>query len=241
MLRCVCRSGVALAVMLALARGAVEAASPLAAIYGDVESECFSAEPPGYGTALIGTLVRPGCAFTRVARSNRSAGYGWLTTVGYSTLYSLTALQLAAKDWEIRAPAVLPIPEDRYYWYQTGFTVPVGVAGVGANALTCYGLSRAWGSDVTLFELWGPVSLAAAVPTLVTMWIPETFVLPMFAQDSLWPQEVDLGRIAAGAAWSVCLNVVAVRAATRLNWWQSACIGVAGGAVMGTIMGVCYR
>ena len=211
-------------------------------VYGEPpRPSCFTEQPPGFGEALVGTVTRPECIFTRLADSDRNAGYGWLTTLGYGSLYSLTALQLAARKWEIRTPAILPIPEDRYYWYQAGFTVPVGVAGVGANALTCYGLSRAWGSDVTLAELWGPVSLAAAVPTFVTMWIPETLILPIFPQDSLWPKEVDLGRIAVGAAWSVALNVVAVKAAARLNWWQSACVGVAGGAVMGGLMAVCYR
>ena len=195
----------------------------------------------GIFSIASGSIFAPYSTFKQLSASEKSSHYGWLFTTGYSTLYSVTALILAARGWEPVVEPTLPIPQKDYYWYQAGFTIPVGVAGVGLNSLTVYGLSHAFGSDVTMAELWGPISVASVVPTFITMWIPETLIIPWREPGNTLPAEIDITRIIVGGVWSTVLNVVAVKASTDLAWRKSTLIGVTSASVMATLMAVTYR
>lgn len=195
----------------------------------------------GVFSITSGSIFSPYSTFKQLSVSEKSSHSGWLFTTGYSTLYSVTALILAARGWEPVVDPTLPIPKKDYYWYQAGFTIPVGVAGVGLNSLTAYGLSHAFGSDVTMAELWGPISVASVVPTFITMWVPETLIIPWREPSNTLPAQIDITRIIVGGVWSTALNIVAIKAATDLKWWQSSLIGVTSASVMATLMAVTYR
>jgi hypothetical protein len=209
--------------------------------FAEVSDNDSTTKDIGLLKIAIGSIVSPYSTFKQLSTSGKSSKIGWEFTVGYSTLYTGTAVLLAVRDWEPVVEPTLPISRENYYWYQSAFTIPVGIAGVGINTLTAYGLSHAFGSDVTIGELWGPISVASIVPTFITMWIPETLIMPWREPGNTLPEKVDVARIALGSLWSVGLNIVAIKATTNLNWWKSSLIGVISASIMGTLMAVTYR
>lgn len=178
------------------------------------------------------------------AAVSRDPVAGWWVAISYSLAYAGTAGLLAGRGFRPVLEPLLRIPEDRYYAWQTLFTVPVGagamVLGWGTLAL----LSRVFGWDGDIWSLWAPFALAMVAPTAVTMWVPETLGAPFAPPGdrmALWPEAVDAWRQLLGFVWCVVVAIVAVDAVTALAWWQSAIVGFAGSAVTGITMPLVLR
>jgi hypothetical protein len=168
--------------------------------------------------------------------------YGWITTLGFAILYTLTAMILAARSFLPLTPPGLPIPAESYYFYQIFFTIPVGVVGVGLSYLVAIAGLNLFSIHPRTQNLWGPISIAAVLPSFFMMWVPETLIAILFDPAHEWPYVMfDIIRIAAGTAWTILLTIIAIKAANQVKWWQCVLIGILSSGIMGIIMGICYR
>jgi hypothetical protein len=184
-----------------------------------------------------GTLLLPGRTFELLKASPSAGSYGWILAIGYSTLYAQTALILGLRNARPALKPFLPIPEERYYLAQSGFTVPVGTAAMGIGFGVSFGLSRAMGSDVEPGPLWAAFNAAMVLPTVITMWLPET-IGGLFAKTptGFMPPWLDNWRQIVGLGWIVAVNCIASSVVAGLPWWQSIIVGTLSTAATGGVM-----
>jgi hypothetical protein len=195
-----------------------------------------------YFQTLIKSIYSPLKAFQDLLYSDHSVLYGWITTLGFAILYTMTTMILAARSFLPLTPPGLPIPAEQYYFYQVFFTIPVGVVGVGLSYLVARGGLNLFSINPGTQQLWGPISIASVLPSFFTMWVPETFIAILFNPANEWTHiTFDITRIAAGTVWTIILTVIAIKVTHQAKWWQCAIIGIVSSGIMGTLMGICYR
>jgi len=188
---------------------------------------------------FFGSIIKPYSTFERILISDNRIRIGWIYTIGFAFLYSITAGLLAINHWEPspQFPPFLPIPTKDYYFYQIFFTIPVGVVSVGINNYLSYGLSHLFGSDVKSKDLWGPISVASTVPYFFFTWLPETFYHPWQEPGTiLFTPQIEISRQIIAGLWCVGLNIIAITAITKLKWWKSSMIGIISTAALGIFM-----
>jgi hypothetical protein len=136
----------------------------------------------------------------------------------------------------------LPISSQKYYLYQSFFTIPVGILGVGISTYISLGLSRLFGSAVKVKNLWGPIAVASTVPYFIFTWIPETFYHPWQEPGTiLFSPIVEAFRQIIAGTWCAVLTIVAIQKSSGIHWWKSILVGLLATLAMGTFMLIFYR
>lgn len=195
----------------------------------------------GFGTVFGKSIFQPYSLFRDLVKSEKNHFYGWVYCLGFSAMYSLTALLLYLRGWQPVVQPALNFPVDKYYLYQTFFTIPVAIFALGLGTVLAYWFSHLFGSEAKLLEFWGPICVAAVIPSLFTMWIPETFFIP-FLEPGIPPAApYDIIRILAGSSWSAILIVIAVKHASGINWFNSIITGIIAAGWIGSIMAYFFR
>lgn len=195
----------------------------------------------GLGTVFGKGIFQPYSLFRDLAEASSAKMYGWIFSLGFSFLYSLTALLLYIQGWHPVVPPTINLPVEKYYLYQTFFTIPVALLALGFGTGIAYWFSRIIGSEARFYDYWGPVTIAAVIPSFITMWIPETFFIPFLPPQHPPDPPYDIVRILAGSTWTIVLEIVAVRQTTRLNWFSSSVIGLITAIGIASIMGYFFR
>jgi uncharacterized membrane protein len=174
-------------------------------------------------------IVKPAKTFGRF-QSNRSKLQIslWIVLL-FSFMYAITAYILyrvgilpAIEPW-------MPIAEERYYLYQTFWTIPWGlvtavmISGV-AHVMAVIGRRC---TEQYVFEDALLVNTTAwVIPSFVFMWVPETLVVTIVG-DIPWPDWVEILRLAVfPVIWQVVLVVVGMRQTHHVGWVRGILIGV---------------
>jgi hypothetical protein len=195
-----------------------------------------------YFQTVIKSIYSPLKTFRELSYSNKSIKYGWISTIGFAVMYTATAIILAATGWLPFTEPILPISPERYYFFQSFFTIPVGILGVGLSYLIAIGLLRLFSIKIKTQKLWGPISIASVLPSFFFMWAFETFVVALLYSPNSWSYlTFDLFRILIGTIWTVILTIIAIKSVENTKWWQCIIIGTISSGIMGTLMGICYR
>lgn len=188
----------------------------------------------GLGRAFLGSIIRPRTTFARLA-GERRLDLALTMTLVYGLLYTGTAVVLALNRRRPVVPPVLPIPEDRYYAWQTLFTLPVVAAGWGILSATSWLTLRATGRTVDLRTCAIVLGFGAQVPWVVGMWVPETVVAAFFPQYWGAPEgsPAVVGWFGswylwAVTAWALALSTTALRSGTDAGWLRSSVAATAG-------------
>lgn len=66
---------------------------------------------------LITSIYSPFNTFKELSYSKNSIKYGWIATIGFAVMYTITAIILTAKGWLPVAKPSLPIHADKYYFF----------------------------------------------------------------------------------------------------------------------------
>ena len=124
-------------------------------------------------------VCSPRTAITELASNPRAAFVGFKHIFILAVLYELAFVLWALGDATVTMPAFLKIPEDRYYFYELIFAIPVffivWIVAVG----TAYLLSRALGGNGSYDTILGGFGIAALVSAYFTL-------IPDFIQGVLW-------------------------------------------------------
>ena len=70
-----------------------------------------------YFQTLIKSIYSPLKTFQELSYSDKSIRYGWISTIGFAVMYTVTAIILAAKGCLPIAEPGLPISAEKYYLY----------------------------------------------------------------------------------------------------------------------------
>jgi hypothetical protein len=145
----------------------------------------------------------------------------------FSFLYTVTALLLYLGG---ALPAIdpwMPIPTERYYLYQTLWTIPWGFA----TAILMAGIAHVMAvlgreGGGTFEDALMMVTIAWVIPSFVLMWLPETFLAPFFS-GLPWPEWVEVVRLSILAPiWQVALTVLGARITYRTGWVRAVSIAL---------------
>lgn len=194
-----------------------------------------------FGTVFGKSIFQPYALFRDLAKSEKNFFYGWIYCLGFSFLYSLTALLLYLRGWVPVVQPSLNFPLDNYYLYQTFFTIPVAIFALGLGTVLAFWFSHLFGSEAKLIEFWGPVCVASVIPSLFTMWIPETFFIPFLEPQKPPLPPYDIVRILAGSVWTIILVIIAIKHTSRMNWLNSVITGIITAGCIGSIMAYFFR
>jgi hypothetical protein len=195
----------------------------------------------GFGTVFGKGIFQPYSLFRDMTESSNARIYGWIYCLGFSFLYSLTTLLLYLRGWSPVVQPAINLPVEKYYLYQTFFTIPVALLALGFGTWLAYWFSRITGSETHFYDYWGPVCIAAVIPSLITMWIPETFFIPFLQPQHPPAPPYDIIRVTIGAVWTILLAILAVRQTSRLNWFSSSVIGLITACSIASVMGYFFR
>jgi hypothetical protein len=178
---------------------------------------------------LIEAIVRPGTVFDVFrARSDRLQISLWLLFF-FSLLYSFTALLLYLTGILPVIEPWIPVSIDKYYLYQTFWTIPWGLATAMMLAGSTHVLAvigRRNRSDFNFEDALIVTCIAWVVPSFVLMWLPETLIVPLFGTVP-WPAWVDLLRLSILAPiWYIILVIIGVRKLYGTGWLRSIITGL---------------
>ena len=147
----------------------------------------------------------------------------------FGIFYSITALILYfVKVLPVIEPW-LPISTEKYYLYQTFWTVPWGLATaimLAGIAHVMATLARDNAPSFTFEDALVVNSIAWVIPSFILMWLPETFIVPFFGRVP-WPGWIDLLRLSLLAPiWQVVLVTVGMRKTHKVTWIRGILIGL---------------
>jgi len=194
-----------------------------------------------FGTVFGKGIFQPYSLFRDLTGSANSRILGWIYCLGFSFLYSLTSLLLYLRGWSPVVSPAINLPVEKYYLYQTFFTIPVALLALGFGTWISYWFARITGSGTGLYDYWGPICIAAVIPSFITMWIPETFFIPFLQPQHPPEPPYDFIRVTIGAVWTIILSILAVRRTSRLNWFSSSVIGLISAIAIASVMGYFFR
>jgi len=125
-------------------------------------------------------LVRsPRIAMTELASNPRAAFVGLKHIFILAVLYELAFVLWAFGDATVTMPAFLKIPEDRYYYYELIFAIPVFLIVWLLAGGIAYVLSKALGGSGAYDTILGGFGIAGLISAYFTL-------IPDFIQGALW-------------------------------------------------------
>jgi hypothetical protein len=191
-----------------------------------------------YLKVLLKSILTPGKTFKKLAHSNNSIPYGWLTVTIFALLYTLTVYSFHIKELVPLLDYFLPVKKHEYYFYQSFVTFPVTIIGVIINYQVIKGLLKRYIISYNYKRLWGPVTIASVLPAFFILWFIETILIVSLGWNHF---TFDVIRITVGIAWTIFLNVKAVQVVEGIKKNQSIGIGFFSSLMMFLWWGLFFR
>lgn len=124
-------------------------------------------------------VCSPRAAITELASNPRAAFVGFKHILILAVLYEFVFVLWALGDATVTMPAFLKIPEDRYYFYELIFAIPVFFIVWIVAGGTAYLLSKAIGGNGSHDTMLGGFGIAALISAYFAL-------IPDFIQGALW-------------------------------------------------------
>lgn len=191
-----------------------------------------------YLKVLIRSFFSPSNIFKKLASSNNSIQYGWLTVIVFALLYTLTVYSFHVKELVPLLDYFLPVKRHEYYFYQSFITFPVTIIGVMINYQVIKNLLKRYIISYNYKKLWGPVAIASILPAFFILWFIETILIVTLGWNHF---TFDIIRITFGIGWTIFLTAKAVQVVEGINKNQSIGIGFFSSLMMFLWWGLFFR
>jgi hypothetical protein len=150
--------------------------------------------------------------------------FWWVILFGFS--YSVTVFIWYILGQTPTTPPLLSISHEKWYLFQTFITIPVGLAVALTYSGLAYIFCKAIGGKGTFDATFASQASTLHVPCVIFMWIPETFLLPIFYAMGIhsvpWPQWIEILRIfIIPFPWIFFMSTVALSKIHKISWWKS--------------------
>lgn len=211
----------------------------------NAEAVEISANRMGVFEAGRRTVLSPVRIHQKMATASNAAAIGWIYTIGFAALYSITALVLGLRGFKPYEKPLLPIPASDYYFAQCGFTLPVSIVTMGIGFGLAYGVFILLHANVCPANLWGSYSVAVVVPSFVFYWVPEMIHATFGSPGSIIISDAfNFYRAAVVAP----LFIVGYTSAAfvgccepDLSWWKAILAALLSTSVTGISMALVFR
>lgn len=191
-----------------------------------------------YLKVLFKSIFSPSKTFKKLAHSNNSILYGWLTVIIFAVLYTLTVYSFHVKELIPLLDYFLPVKRHQYYYYQSFITFPVTIIGVIINYQVIKSLLKKYIISCNYKKLWGPVAIASILPSFFILWFIETILIVTLGWNHF---TFDIIRITFGIGWTIFLTVKSVQIVDGIKKNQSIGIGFLSSLMMLLWWGLFFR
>lgn len=180
------------------------------------------------------TTTQPRTTIRQLIQSHDKLRTMVLSVFWFSFLYSITAFIFHLGG---RPPAMepwMPIPSDKYYFFQTFFTIPWGLCTwiLMSGVAHLMGLVIKKDPDKYRFEnALIVIGLAWIIPSFYLMWIPETIlgIVPILlpVEQIEIPMIVETFRLMIiPPLWQTTLTAIGLRETHNVSWFWGITIGI---------------
>ena len=175
-----------------------------------------------------GIVIHPQQTIRRVIIEEQKVAYGLAAVLLLSILYSIAVLISWAKGG---APSgyepFLRIPAESYYFWQTFFTVPVGLIGWIFFAGSAQLLSKILGGQGSFEENLAVLGFPYVL-MLPFSWLPEFIgiFLPHPWGTSIYSGAVTAIRVGISVIWFAAVSIVAIKQAQRLSTSRASLVAI---------------
>ncbi|MBN2378368.1 hypothetical protein JXM67_01000 [candidate division WOR-3 bacterium] len=179
-------------------------------------------------------IAKPSEAAEDLLYEKNKAWIGFWSVLVFSFLYSITALILWLTGFKPAFQAILPIPDQSYYLWQTFYTVPWGIACWFLVAVIVHLWNRIFYRKRKYSDILGHIGQAIVIPWFIFALIPETFVAPFLGPWGFppWPDWLEVIRLTVPAVWMGALFFIAVHKVYEAKWLRALTSAILGTAVL---------
>jgi hypothetical protein len=174
-------------------------------------------------------IVNPGKTFNALKSNFDRLSISLWILFFFSLMYAVTSLILYSVKIEPAIEPWLPVSKDRYYLYQTFWTIPWGLATAILMAGVAHIIAVLGRKASVVFkfeEALAVNAIAWIVPSFVLMWLPETLIVP-FYRGVPWPTWFEILRLSVLAPiWQIVLTAMGMRYLYLVGWFRGIIIGV---------------
>ncbi len=177
-------------------------------------------------------LIHPHRRLEELLEDKHHLAYSASMILAIGVLYTITVAVGYRNGFGAAVTPWLNIPASEYYFWEQFFVIPVFFLGVIVFAGTARLLAARLGGSGT-FELdISLYSAALVLPTLLTMWLPETLLIVFFPDARLTPLGgfavippwLDAVRQIGGALWTMIIAGMGLCRAEQLGWLKAVLI-----------------
>lgn len=188
---------------------------------------------------FFGAIIKPNDTFSLLLSDSRQLSQSIKSLLLIGFLYTFTVIGLAIIQADIMIPAWIAIPEDKYYFWEIFFTIPVfTLTWILASGLVQL-LSKMFKGAGTFESTAAVLGFALSIPNLVT-WIPETIGavlcltgvmtqedwIEIASRPGFWNVFAQIYQFAA-LAWFIILIWIGVVKVQKLQWWKAGIVSLA--------------
>ncbi|WP_069650780.1 YIP1 family protein [Caloranaerobacter ferrireducens] len=160
--------------------------------------------------------------------------YGIVFLLLLGGLYTITVYVGYIRGFGAVVEPFLSIPAEEYYLWETFFTIPIffliAIVFAGVSRLLSI-MFHGIGSFENNFVIY---CIASVLPTLITMWIPETMLIIFFPDMratplggfKIMPSWIDLIRQIIGVIWPMIITIIGINISEKIGWLKSSIVTV---------------
>jgi hypothetical protein len=169
----------------------------------------------------FGILVRPRGVYGELADDPAPLIRGLQAVLFIGGLYTITVIGAAAHSFPISVEPWIPLPPERYYFWEIFFALPVMFFVTVIIAGGYYSLAGGMNGRGRFDMVFAVTALALNAPMFIFMWVPETIVLlsgSLTLADVLFPPVVNEIRQLIPPVWTLLLLILLLKRETGLGW-----------------------
>lgn len=171
---------------------------------------------------FIRFTLKPKQAIDEIIKDKTGWVIGLYLVLLYSGAYSATALIFYLLKHEPINTAFLKISLDKWYLYQSIYTLPVYMGAFLAYVSVYYLLSKLFNGKGSFDNTLATQAFIFHVPGIILMWIPETFLgsyLLLTKTKLIIPEWVEILRLfIIQFVWICVLSAIAINKIHKINW-----------------------
>lgn len=198
---------------------------------------------------IIVSFYKPFVTYSLLFQHQKKVAFSFLLILILGILYTFTVVMGYNNGFGAVVTPFLSIQPEKYYFYQAFFCIPIFFIIAIIFAGTSRLLSFAIGGKGIFEDNFVIYCTASLVPTIITMWVPET-VLIVFFPDlraaplggfNMIPAWLDIARQIIGVVWPMIISIIGINVSEKVGVLKSIVVSTASFIVCASIMIIFIR
>ncbi len=195
------------------------------------------------------SIFKPSSIYVNLFHDKRKVLISFSMLMVLGILYTITVIFGYKNGFGAIVKPILSIPSNKYYFYEIFFGIPVffliSIVFAGTSRL----LSTLLGGEGSFENNFVIYCTSAFIPTLLTLWLPETLLIVFFPDlratpldgFKILPAYIDFIRQILGVLWPMFISVIGIRVSENVTYLKSSIITFISFILCGIIMIIFIR